>query len=469
MSKKPALNADQEEAFRIIKNFLASADDTLLLQGYAGTGKTFLMQHLGKWLTKREMPFSMLASTGRAATVLRGKTGFETKTVHSELYSFSKVNGVEDNMPDNAPVDAYGQMSLQFALRQPDEEKKLYIVDEASMLASETGNGLSMVSFGSGLLMKDFFAAVGNNKVIFVGDPCQLPPVGQLSSPALDLNWLNENGRHPVFVQLNKIERNADDNDILLLAAAVREMVDIEQEMSFPKLPASNINSVELYADEKELFNSYLEKYRKVGYNGTLAITRSNKKVGIINRAIRRDLYGELDLPLQPNDVLLVVQNNYAVPLANGDFCEVVSIGETRMKAGLNFLNIKLKALLSGEEYDVLLSLDILYGTENNFSQEQQRRLMIDFHDRMREKKIRPNSEQYKKKMMSDPYLNCLRAKYGYAVTGHKAQGGEWDHVFLFLDKQMYGMPRPELYRWWYTAITRTRLKLHLANAWWVG
>lgn len=464
-----SLNPDQKEAFRIIRNFLDSAADTLVLQGYAGTGKTFLMQYLGKWLKDHEMPFTMLASTGRAATVLRGKTGFDTKTVHSELYNFSKVDGVDEHIPDNAPIDAYGQMSLQFALRQPDAEKKLYIVDEASMLSSEIGEAQSMVSFGSGFLMTDFFAAVGNNKVIFVGDPCQLPPVGQTFSPALDMDWLANAGRTAISVTLNKIERNSEDNDILVLASAVRDLVADGSWPTFPKLPAKNINSVILHSSEKDLFDQYLKKYQEVGYNGVLAITRSNKMVGIINRAVRRDLHGELDLPLQLNDVLLVVQNNYAVPLANGDFGVVTHIGETRIKAGLNFLSIKIKALATEEEHDVLLSLDILYGRDSNFSQDEQRRLMIDFSDRMKKQKINPNSELYKKKMMSDPYLNCLRAKYGYAVTGHKAQGGEWDHVYLFLDKKMYGMPKPEIFRWWYTAITRTRLKLHLADDWWIG
>jgi ATP-dependent exoDNAse (exonuclease V) alpha subunit len=468
MSIKPKLNEDQKEAFKIIQKFLDSAADTFVLKGYAGTGKTFLMQYLGKWLNEHEHPFTLLASTGRAATILRGKTGFTAKTVHSELYSFSKVDGDDEEIGEDAPIDSYGQMTLQFRLRMPDEEKKLYIVDEASMLSSEIGDQQSLVSFGSGILMTDFFEAVGNNKIIFVGDPCQLPPVGQAYSPALDMDWLAQEGRTAISVTLNKIERTDPDNDILILANYVRNMTEETSWPKFPKMPARNMNNVKLLSSDKELFQNYLNKYKEVGVNGALAIARTNETVGHINRAIRRDLYGGLDLPLQENDILLVVQNNYAVPLTNGDFIVVTSIGEERFLANLHFLSIRLKALASEEEYEVLLSLDVLYGKETNFSREQQKALMVDFSRRMKRKNVKPNSDAYKKEMMTDPFLNCLRAKYGYAVTCHKAQGGEWDNVYLFLDKKMYGMKKPEIFRWWYTAITRSKKQLNLVNQWWI-
>ena len=135
---KLALNPDQKAAFIAIKKFLDHPHaNTFVLKGYAGTGKTFLMQYLGEWLKEKEYEFCMLAATGRAASVLRGKTGFVTKTVHSELYSFSKVGGIEDNMFQGVAEDKDGQMSLQFTTRIPDEEKKLYIVDESSMLSGE--------------------------------------------------------------------------------------------------------------------------------------------------------------------------------------------------------------------------------------------------------------------------------------------------------------------------------------------
>jgi ATP-dependent exoDNAse (exonuclease V) alpha subunit len=464
-----ALNSEQKEAFKSLQKFLAhSAADTFVLKGYAGTGKTFLMQQLGVWLKQQEISFTMLASTGRAATVLRGKTGFSTKTVHSELYHFSKVEGINDELQDDVPMDKHGQMTLQFLLRQPDDSKKIYIIDESSMLSSEFLEHPSFASFGSGALLIDFFEAVGSNKVIFVGDPCQLPPIGQASSPALDMDWLAQQKRTAVSITLEKIERSDPGNDILVLANAIRNMSLEKTDIRFPKLPAKHLKNVTLHISSKALFTSYLEKYKEIGCNGTLAIARTNKMVGQINRALRRDLFGGIDMPLQVGDVLIVNQNNYAVPLTNGDFIIVVEIGETKTIGTLYFQKVKVKAVASETDYELLLSLNILYGKVGNFSEEETKALMVDFNRRMKRKNINGNSEAYKEAMMKDPYLNCIRASYGYAVTCHKAQGGEWDEVFLFLEKGMYRMEHGELCRWWYTAVTRARKELHLVNEWWI-
>lgn len=470
MTSKINLNEEQKEALKAIKKFIDHpAADTFVLKGYAGTGKTFLMQHLARWLKENDHKFSMLASTGRAATVLRGKTGFEATTVHGELYRFSKVDGDEDDIPEDAPLDKYGQMTLQFALRPPDEGKKVYIIDEASMLSSELSLSTDTVSFGSGYLLNDFFDAVNNNKIIFVGDPGQLPPVGQQFSPALDMSWLAEQKRIAITATLEKIERHDPDNDILVLASMIRNMAEPDaQPGKYPKFPASNLNNVRIYPSAESLFKNYLEKYRQVGINGALAVARSNRMVNLINRAIRRDLYGQLDMPIQIGEVLMVVQNNYAFPLTNGDFVLVTSLGETRQQANLRFQSIRVKALLSEDEFELLLALDLLLSKEPNFTREQSRQLMVDFSKRMRKKGIKPNSQKYKEAMMADPYLNCLKAKFGYAVTCHKAQGGEWDEVFLFLEKSMYAMSHNELFRWWYTAVTRAKKQLHIADEWWI-
>jgi len=153
---KPSLNSDQKAAFLAIKKFLDHPHaNTFVLKGYAGTGKTFLMQYLGEWLKEKEINFCMLAATGRAASVLRGKTGFSTKTVHSELYNFSKIDGIDDNMTV-ASVDTGSQMSMQFKTRVADENKMLYIVDEASMLSGELSLDVLFATFGSGILLNDF-------------------------------------------------------------------------------------------------------------------------------------------------------------------------------------------------------------------------------------------------------------------------------------------------------------------------
>lgn len=473
MSAKPALNRDQKAAFKAIKKFLEHPSaDTFVLKGYAGTGKTFLMQHLGQWLSAKEQPFTFLASTGRAASVLKGKTGFDAKTVHGELYNFSKVDGITDKMlDDSTEINIDGQMSLQFTTRQPDEEKKLYIVDEASMLSGDLSKDNLFAQFGSGVLLNDFFEVSGKNKIIFVGDPCQLPPVGQSISPALDVEWLAKNNRVAVSFTLEKIERTKASNDILKLAGNVRNMSLQREWELYIRLPATNLNNVQLYPSDKELFKAYYKKYSESS-NDTLAIARSNEMVHHINRAMRREIFGNSDIPLQPGETLLVTQNNYKVPLTNGDFVKVGEIGSITTRAGLKFQQVKVRAISSEQEFSILLSLESLYSGKGNISNHQMKGMMMDFSHRMYGKNISPNSAEYRKAMLEDEYLNCLKTSYGYAVTCHKAQGGEWNNVYLFLDNNknaMYNMQPLELCKWWYTAITRARKELYLVKHWWIS
>jgi UvrD-like helicase family protein len=164
----------------------------------------------------------------------------------------------------------------------------------------------------------------------------------------------------------------------------------------------------------------------------------------------------------------LVTQNNYKVPLTNGDFVVICELGECVLKANLRFQNVRVRSVSSDNDYPVLLSLDAINSKKANLSNDQSKALMIDFSYRMREKNISTNTPTYKKAMMEDDYLNCLRATYGYAVTCHKAQGGEWNNVFLFLEGDMYKMQPLQLFKWWYTAITRARQELNLSNSWWI-
>lgn len=470
MSIQPTLNAEQTQAFKSIKKFLEHPSvNTFILKGYAGTGKTFLMQHLGKWLEENNLSFRMLATTGRAATVLRGKTGFTAKTVHSEVYSFSKVEGIEG--PDYRGIEAVnknGQISMQFSTRNPDSEdnKLIYIIDEASMLSGHLSTDNKFASYGSGILLDDLFTVAGKNKIIFVGDPCQLPPVKQTFSPALDAEWLAKKQRQAISFTLKTIERTNASNDILKLAGAVRTMSQQETIARQQKLPAARLNNVKLYSTDKELFTAYLKRYRENGINGVLAIARSNKMVQLINQAMRRDLFGNKNIPLQIGDVLLVTQNNYTVPLTNGDFVTITHLGEFKPKAGLRFQQVTVKAVATDLEHTILLSLDAMGNINGNLTDQQQTHLMIDFNRRMDSKKVKFNGEVYKKNMRDDKYLNCLRANYGYAVTCHKAQGGEWNDVFLFLEGNMYGMKHPELCKWWYTSITRAKQELNVVGHW---
>jgi ATP-dependent exoDNAse (exonuclease V) alpha subunit len=465
----PTLYPSQQRAFMAIRQFLDQDKvNTFILNGFAGTGKTYLMQELGKWLEKEKCGFTLLASTGRAAAVLRGKTGFAATTVHSELYHFSRVDGDGEHLSRESPIDAFGQMRLLFGLREKDNKKRLYIVDEASMIGSEVNTDTSFAEFGTGRLLIDFLQSIGNNKVIFVGDPCQLPPVGQTFSPALTANWLEPQGRISIFATLEEIVRTKADSGILKLAGHIRANFTQTHYTRYVKIPARGKENITVFDQYAQLLKEYIKRAYKNDAQAQMAICRSNADCKLINRLVRIKKYEVEDAPLQAGDTLLVTQNNHLVPLSNGDFVKVVSVGEKRTRANLNFINVRVKSLLSEKDYEVLLCLDVLNGTQTNISLEQHRTLMIDFSRRMRYKNIRPNSEAYKASLIKDPYLNSLRATYGYAVTCHKAQGGEWDDVYLFLNKGMYRMEHEELFRWWYTAITRAREHLYLHDDWWI-
>lgn len=446
------MNDGQMAAYRLLQHFVDHPSaDTFVLMGYAGTGKTFLVQQLAQWLQANQYEFSLLASTGRAATVLRGKTGLTAKTVHSHLYQFEEL------------IEA--QLTLSFALREPEKGKRIYIIDESSMLSNLPPKDPGIATFGSGRLLDDLFAHAKGHKVIFVGDPGQLPPVSETGSPALDLDWLLRQQRTTLTATLEKIERTGQDNDILTLAGRIRGMAAKGR----PKLPAARLRDVELFSGDKRLFQHYLNRFKDYGPHHTIAIARSNRMVSIINRALRRDLHQQLDRPLQPEEVLLVTQNNPGARLTNGDFVQAAGIGQVLLHAGLHFQEVRIRSLVTGAEQDMLLSLDILYGKEQNFSREQQQRLMADFNRRMKHIALKPNTAEYNDRMRTDRYMNCLRARYGYAVTCHKAQGGEWDHVYLFLEESMYRMPADEMLRWWYTAVTRAKKRLHLTHRDWIA
>ena len=467
---KPLFNKKQQEVFDHLKAFVnGKSHDTFILNGYAGTGKTYLIQHFGAYLKSNKILFSLLATTGRAAAVLRGKTDLEVQTVHGELYFFSKVDGDHEDLDEKASPDDFGQMKLVFEPRKPDDFVKVYIVDEASMLGSEVGPDTSFASFGSGKLLPDLLEAIGNNKIIFVGDPCQLPPIAQDNSPALNENWLVEHGRKVQVGTLDIIMRTQHDNDILSLAASVRNQIGKPKIAAWTKLQALNRNNCSIYSHANTLFLEYFARFLQYGPADSIAICRSNSSCNKVNKSIRNRLYPNSKQMVNIGEILMVTQNNYLIPLTNGDFVEVLEIADIHSQSTLRFADVRVKQLFTAKEFSIKLALDPFLHHSPNLSADQQRSLMIDFSKRMRQKNIKPNSEAYLETMKVDPFLNSLRASYGYAVTCHKAQGGEWGDVYLFLDKGMYGiMSNDELLRWWYTAITRTKRQLHLSLDWWI-
>jgi ATP-dependent exoDNAse (exonuclease V) alpha subunit len=470
MSQAFVLNEQQQEAFDQIKSFLDEPGQAFfILKGYAGTGKTTLLQHLAAYLDEEKIAFSLLAPTGRAAAVLSAKTGFVARTLHSELYHFKDIDGDADPAKEKTEIGDFGQMRLLFEIRTPDQDhEKIYIVDEASMIGDERNDESSFASFGSGHLLTDFLSLVGNNKVIFSGDPCQLPPVGSLHSPALTEEFFSRLGKKVLSLEMTRILRQKQDSDVLKLATQIRRMTALSYKTKWVKMPARSSEAIFLKSFE-QLKEMYIADLLSGDSEQTIAISLSNYNCHHINMEVRKRRYGNAHQPLQIGDLLMVTQNNHLIPLTNGDFVEVVQVGHGESVKGISFIRITVKARLTGKAHETLLCLEPLNNGASNLTSDQQRLLMIDFSQRMRDKKIRPKTEAYFSNMIRDPYLNSLRANYGYAVTCHKSQGGEWEKVYFFLNKGMYVMDPPELTRWWYTGITRSRDKLFLASDWWIG
>jgi len=472
MMSKIKLNDNQEEVLVALKKFIIDKNtNTFILNGYAGTGKTFLMQHLAQYLTEKEISFGLLASTGRAAAVLRGKTSYEAKTVHGHLYFFTEVSGVSEKHTHETPHQDFGQMKLQFEFVIPEKEQRVEVLifDEASMLSSEDQGETSHAVFGSGKLMEDIFAASEGTKLVFVGDPAQLPPVGQLLSPALDKTWLEQKGRKVVQHTLTKIERTQAGNDILVVAQEIRQMMENPNPPKWNMIPARARNNIKIFENETALIQSYIQNFKEKGSSRTIMIARSNTTVQHTNAFVRRHLFQEENPAMRVGDILLVTQNNYLVPLSNGDFIKILKIGETKMQANLKFTNVHIVSLATEKEYEILISADVLESYQNNFTLDQTQELMIDFVWRMSRNRVKANSAIFKQKMQYDPFLNCLKATYGYVITCHKSQGGEWEDVYILGQKAMLPPPKhKEPLRWWYTSITRAKKQLYTNNGYWI-
>ncbi|WP_100629770.1 ATP-dependent DNA helicase [Algoriphagus formosus] len=464
------LTPQQQEAIDQIKKFLQLPGQAFfILKGYAGTGKTTMLQELAHYLEDSQIEFSLLAPTGRAAAVLSAKTGFSARTIHSELYHFKDIDGDAPAEKESTEVEDYGQMRLLFQIRQADENsEKVYIVDEASMIGDERSDETSFASFGSGHLLTDFLTLVGSNKVIFAGDPCQLPPVGSDDSPALTVDFFKNLGKEVHSYELTHILRQKQDSDVLKLATQIRRMTSITFKSKWVKIPAKTTENIQLVGFD-QMKEMYIEDLLANGTDQITAISQSNLNCHHINLEVRKHLYGNAHSPLQAGDLLMVTQNNYIVPLTNGDFVEILEVGNPLTVKGINFVEVTVKARLTGKAHQIILCLEPLHNGRTNLNLEQQRLLMIDFSQRMRTKKIKPKTDIYFAAMQKDPILNSLRANYGYAVTCHKSQGGEWEKIYFFLQKGMYVMNPPSLTRWWYTGVTRAKEKLVLAQDWWIG
>lgn len=468
------LNHQQAHVFEQIIDFLTGSNDQVfVLGGYAGTGKTTLMAGLIRFLSEREISYSLLASTGRAAKILGDKTKSIVSTVHGCIYTFHGLDSDLEKMEATEKefaVDGKGQISLLFNMRHVASlGRQLYIIDEASMVSDQVDvRGTSFAQFGSGNLLKDIFDYDKNGKFIFIGDPCQLPPANQPNSPALDPLYLqNTYGKSVRSFELTEVVRQSELNGIMRASLAVRRLWKNNTASRWAFFPVRAYSGDIVCKSHADLIATYIDRIRQYGFDYATLICQTNKGCSAINSLVRSSLYGNQPR-LNKGELLMVTQNNYLSTLVNGDLVIVEEIGTSEYRCGLSFRQVEVREIASGRVFRLPMVEDLLYGTASNLDSLQHKNLMIDFFRRMKEKGIKQQSDEFKQSMLEDPYLNALKAVFGYALTCHKSQGGEWDEVFVYMDNKIQGMPRSTAYQWFYTAMTRARNKLYTVDDWFI-
>lgn len=423
-----------------------------VLKGYAGTGKSTVMGTLVQGLIQSKRLPVLLAPTGRAAKVLSKMAQMPAFTIHKKIYARKMVEG----------------MSM-FQLVPNVIENAVYIVDEASMISDFSMEQRG--TFSGRSLLRDLLEHVysgKNARLIFVGDTAQLPPVGSPESPALDMSFLAS--KYDLYTQgqeLTEVHRQSKESGVLFNATEIREHIRLNKTGYFQFNPHfSDIETITGYDLIDFLENSYAKK----GVEGTVLITRSNKRANDYNMNIRNRVFYYED-KIVSNDWIMAVKNNYYWTkeekelgfIANGEMMKVIRILNREEKYGFEFAQAEvcLWDLPGQPEIEVKLLLDSLLVDGPSLPRDKMKELFyaveLDYmHEKNRNKRV--------KEIMKNPYFQALQIKFAYAITCHKSQGGQWPHVYLeqgYLTEEMLDR---ELKRWFYTAVTRSSEKLYLLN-----
>lgn len=471
--KKIELTPHQQHAFNRMVEFIRNKSlQVFILKGYAGTGKTTMMKCLIEELGKRNLPCTLLASTGRAAKILSNITEREAKTVHSLIYTYKDLNQDMEELVsfrNKTGKDNGRQLLLQFSQESIKTNDEIYyLIDESSMIPDKEDKTATQAMFGSGRLLNDLLLYNPKGKFVFIGDTCQLPPITQKLSPALSVNYFKETFHMEAEeVELTEVMRQSKGNDIVHSAQKVRQLYAKPQPWNWAKFPFKNYKNIHIVESQTELINLYIKRAKEKGYNNATLLGHSNKQCDMLTQ-ILRPAFGIYSSELSVGDLLLVTQNNYISGLMNGDQVIVKEVLIQERRAGLTFLKVSVEELVTKKTYTQLLIAEILYHNQTNLSQEQQKELLIDFYMRMKAKGIKQRTDMFNKMMMIDPYLNALRTVFGYALTCHKAQGGEWEHVYLDIPRYLPGIEKPYVYQWIYTAMTRASKELYVVNDFWI-
>ena len=464
--------AEQAAAMDVFARFAADGRErvVMVLRGAAGTGKTTLAAAVVKALCTLRQKLVLMAPTGRAAKVFSLYAGHAAYTIHRRIYRQRTA----------------GDLSA-FNLNANLGSSTLFVVDEASMIANQ---GSTESAFGSGRLLDDLIEFVYNGagcRLVLIGDRAQLPPVGETESPALTTSVLRQYGLTVYESDLTEVVRQAADSGILWNATAVRSLLSASQ-LVLPRLRVAGFADVRLVKGD-ELIESLAGSYSRVGIDETMVITRSNKRANIYNEGIRRTILGCED-QICRGDRLMIVKNNYywtqqaaadstadATPggtpahrgddkfsfIANGDIAVVQRVSRVRQLYGFSFADVTMEFPdYDQQELAAATLLTTLTTEAPALTREQQSQLFeavsADYADEPGGKAGRM------KRLKQDAHYNALQVKFAYAVTCHKAQGGQWEHVYLDQGYMTDDMLTPDYVHWLYTAFTRATRCLFLVN-----
>jgi exodeoxyribonuclease V len=448
---------DQSVALKKIASYICdnSNDVIFLMTGYAGTGKTSVISSIVKTLDLLRMKSVLLAPTGRAAKVLSSYSGRPAFTIHKKIYRQKSLK------------DGIGSFRLDRNL----SKDTFFIVDEASMVSNSSGDASL---FGSGRLLDDLIEYVYSGtecKLILVGDTAQLPPVGSAVSPALDSALLGGYGFGLITCELKQVVRQSESSGVLMNATKVRLQV-AQEDLVHPSIDNINYKDVIRITGE-ELIDEISTAYGTCGLEGTIIVVNSNKMANRYNQGIRNRIFFREE-EISPGDMVMVVKNNYFILeeeedgagagagfIANGDIAEVRKIRKYEERYGFRFAEMVLKFPDYDLEVESKVMLDVLSldtpALPADKNKELYQNILADYLN------IKTRRKQYEA-VRDDPYFNALQIKFAYAVTCHKAQGGQWERVFI--DQGMFNRNEITIdyLRWFYTALTRSTDRVYLVN-----
>lgn len=443
---------DQMYALDVFERFMTDSDErcVMILRGSAGTGKTSLASVIVRTLLDLQYKISLLAPTGRAAKVFSLTSGQPAATIHRSIYRERTFAGLD------------GKFNLNANLYR----NRLFLIDEASMISLTSVNS----TFGSGCLLDDLIQFVYNERncrMLLIGDKAQLPPVGEAESPALRADVLAAYGLKVYECDLNEVLRQSQDSGILYNATIIRQMITHDQATALPQIRFKGFADISIVPGD-ELIESLSTSYAEVGIDETMVITRSNKRANIFNQGIRNMVLGREE-ELTTGDMLMVVKNKYKEKqaeglsfIANGDRAIVRSVRNVRELYGFRFADVTLSFPdYDNTEEDMIVILDTLTTEAPALTHEQNEQL---FQQVLADYADVPLKSDRMKKIREDDYYNALQVKFGYAITCHKAQGGQWAHIYLDQGYMTDEMLTPDYIHWLYTAFTRATEHLYLVN-----